>query len=900
MTDFDLERIGAGLPFAAAVPELQDAVAATGLAVVQAPPGTGKTTTAPPAIASRIGAAAQGRVVVVQPRRVAAAAAARRLAHLTGTAVGGLVGLTMRGAREVGPRTVIEFVTPGVLVHRLLADPGLSGTSAVILDEVHERALETDLLLGMLIELRQLREDLVLAVMSATLDAGSFAQLLREGLGVGLVPVVDSPALRHPLEVRWAPGAGHRLDERGVRGEFLEHVARTAAAEHRRGLAEDPELDALVFLPGAGEVARVAQRLRALSEAEIIELHGRVPAAEQTRAVSGREPGDPPRIVVSTALAESSLTVPGVRLVIDAGLSREPRRDTVRRMSGLVTVSESKASGAQRGGRAARTGPGVVVRCFEPASWAAMPEHSLPEIRTADLTSAALTLACWGAPGGEGLSLPDPPPARALADALSTLRSLEAVDARGLPTSAGRRLAGLPLDPRWGRALLDGSRLVGSRLAAEVVAAASDDHRAPDGDLPRLLRELRAGEHPGAARWRSEARRLQRMAESSRSAASTGTPAGPAAARASGASDGSAEAVDAVEAVGLVVALAAPERIARRVDPGGRQWLLASGTRAGLGADSGLQHGQWLAIADVARSSSAAADGTGAVIRSAAGLERETAELAAGPLHASELSVSFIGGRARARRVEAIGAIELASTPARPTRAQAAAAIARAFEQQGLGLLEWTQPALELRARLAACHRHLGPPWPAMDDAALAGAAQLWLAPEMEALARGASIASLDLLAALRRRLPWPEAVRFEQLAPQRLTVPSGSAHRLQWPHEWEPREVALTDELEHAGDGAGPGGGRDAAPQPVVRVKLQECFGLAESPRLLDGRVAVLFHLLSPAGRELAITADLASFWSGPYRQVRAEMRGRYPKHPWPEDPWTAQATARTKRRGA
>ncbi|WP_144791230.1 ATP-dependent helicase HrpB [Kocuria palustris] len=894
MTDLDLQRLGAHLPFAEAVPRLQEALRGPGIAVVQAPPGTGKTTLAPPAAAQTLDAGPDRRIVVVQPRRVAARAAARRLAHLSGTRLGELSGLTVRGERETGRATAVEFVTPGVLVGRLLRDPELPGTAAVVLDEVHERGLETDLLLGMLLELRQLREDVALIAMSATLDAGSFAGLIEQSLGLPDVPIVDSRAVEHPLEVRWAPGRGHRLDERGVSREFLDHVARTAEQEHRLGLAQDPELDALVFLPGAGEVAHVAARLRESSRAEVLELHGRIPAAEQDRAVAGRGPEDGPRIVVSTALAESSLTVPGVRLVVDAGLSREPRRDAVRRMSGLVTVSASRASGRQRAGRAARTGPGTVVRCYDESTWAAMPERSVPEIRTADLTSAALVLACWGTPGGEGMSLLDPPAPRALADAHRTLRSLEALDDELRPTGTGRRLAGLPVDPRWGRALLDGAALAGARSAADVVAAASDDIRTPDGDLVRLLSRLRRGDHPAAGRWRAEARRLRSLA---------GAPGGDHGADDSergGASRAPADTErpepgigSARDEAGLVVGLAFPDRIARRMDRAGEQWLLASGTRAGLPAGSPLAHEQWLAVADITRSQAAAAAGTGALIRSAAGLERETAEQAAGSLHRRELSVRFVDGRARARDVESIGAIELSATPARPSPQQAAPAIRRALEEQGLELLAWPDPAAQLRARLAACHRHLGAPWPAMDDESLAGRAQVWLGPELDALARGASVRSIDTASALRRLLPWPEASRLDELAPQRLTVPSGASHRLIWPQRWEQPEVALSDAEEHAG------GGRGQVPQPIVRVKLQECFGLAESPRLLDGRLPVLFHLLSPAGRELAITADLASFWSGPYREVRAEMRGRYPKHPWPEDPWSAQATARTRRRG-
>lgn len=897
MMDLDLERLGADLPFAQAVPRLRAALAGHGVAVVEAPPGTGKTTLAPPAAALELGADARSRVVVVQPRRVAARAAAQRLAQLSGTRLGELSGLTVRGQREVGSGTAIEFVTPGVLIGRLLADPELSGTRAIVLDEVHERGLEIDLLLGMVLELRQLREDLALIVMSATLDAGSFRDLIGQALGLDEVPLVDSRAVEHPLEVRWAPGTGPRLDERGVRREFLDHVARTAHREHERGLAQDPGLDALVFLPGAGEVSHVAARLRELSEAEVLELHGRIPAHEQNLAVAGREPDGRPRIVVSTALAESSLTVPGVRLVIDAGLSREPRRDAVRRMSGLVTVSASRASGRQRAGRAARTGPGAVVRCYDESAWAAMPERAVPEIRTADLTSAALVLSCWGAPGGEGMALLDPPAPRALADAHRTLRSLEALDEDLRPTAVGRRLAGLPLDPRWGRALLVGAQSVEESTAAEIVAAVADDHRAPDGDLAGLLRELRRGQHPGSRRWQAEARRLRSLIAGTAVEPSGESP-GPEPQRRRADPEGSREPAahapaDAQEVLGLVVGLAFPERIARRMDERGEQWLLASGTRAGLPRESPLVHEPWLAVADVTRSQASAAAGTGALIRAAAGLERATAERAAGRLHRRELSVRFVDGRARARDVESLGAIELAATPARPDPEQAAEAIGRALEEQGPALLEMSEQALQLRARMAACHRHLGEPWPAMDDDSLGAQAQVWLGPELAALARGASVRSIDTVSALRRLLPWPEASRFEELAPQRLAVPSGASHRILWPQQWESEEVALTDQEEQAGSGRG------QVPQPIVRVKLQECFGLAESPRLLDGRLPVLFHLLSPAGRELAITADLASFWDGPYRQVRAEMRGRYPKHPWPEDPWAAQATARTRRRG-
>ena len=883
---FDLAAIGAGLSFEGSLPALRDALengSSPGAAVVQAPPGTGKTTLVPPLLANMYGGHA--RVVVTQPRRVAARAAARRLSALDATGpdatgpdvtgpdvrgfnVGGpegigksgRVGYTVRGERHAGAGTRIEFVTPGILLHRLLADPGLDGTAAVVLDEVHERGLETDLLVGMLAEVRALRGDLAVVAMSATLDAPRFAALLGDSDG-GPAPVVDCPSVNHPLEVQWLPAPGARLDARGVSRSFLDYVAAAAADAHACALAVDSGADALVFLPGAREVSHVAGLLRSRMgvTADVLELHGQVGAREQDRAVSGRSPRDRPRIIVSTDLAESSLTVPGVRLVIDSGLAREPRRDAGRGMSGLVTVSCSRASADQRAGRAARQGPGTVVRCYSEQAYGAAPAHVTPEINVADLTGAALTLACWGAPGGKGLALPEAPPRQAMEDAVEVLRELGAVSVDGQVTKAGRALAGIPADPRLARALLDGGASLGEQLAAEVVAALSGDHRAPGSDLPRLLSQLRADQGPAGRRWADEARRLATRARRQ----ATGAAAGPAV-PAGG------------DAVGAVVALAFPDRVARRVPGSGGpgQYLLTSGTRAGLPAGSTLSGDEWLAVAEVSRAEGRDAAGTGAVIRAAAPLSAAMAGTAAAHLQSDTVDAEFTGGRVTARRTRRLGAIELSSTPVRPTAAQGRAAVAAALRSGGLAALEWSTAAASFRRRLAFLHRVLGEPWPDVSDSALLSRLDEWLGPELEELAAGKPVSSLDLVQPLRRLLPWPEAGRLDDLAPEALEVPSGSRVRIDYPE---------------------PGDGTAA---PVVAVKLQECFGLAESPRLLGGRVPVLFHLLSPARRPLAVTDDLTSFWSGPYAQVRAEMRGRYPKHPWPEDPWSAPATARTKQR--
>ena len=827
---FDLDAVGAGLPVAAARAALETA-ARTGALVVTAPPGTGKTTLVPPLVANLAG----GLTLVTQPRRVAVRAAARRLAALDGSRLGGPVGFTVRGQREAGPGTAIEMLTPGVLLRRLLAEPELPGVAAVVLDEVHERSLETDLLLGMLAEARQLREDLTVGAMSATLDAEAVAAVL-DGAAV-----VEVPSPLHPLRTEHAPSPSPRLDARGVTREHLDHLARAAARAQR-----EEGCDALVFVPGAREVDETVARLQGLVDGvEVLPLHGRLPAAQQDRATGGRRPGEPPRIVVSTALAESSLTVPGVHLVVDAGLSREVRRDRARDMSGLVTVSASRAAIAQRAGRAARQGPGRAVRVFSEAELAGMPAQSPPEITAADLTDAALWLACWGTPRGEGLPLLTAPPAAEIRAAEETLRALGLVDAEGRPTAAGRRTARLPVGVREARALL-----AGGAPGPDVVAAVSDDHRPVGADLPRLLAQLRAGRAPGAERWRRERDRLARLA---------------------GVASAPPRAVTGEQA-GAVLSLARPERIARRVAEGSRSYLLASGTRAALPEGSGLLGTEWLAVWEVQRAAGRAADGTGAVIRAAAPLSEQDALAHGAGLRREERTAVLEDGAVRARSRRVLGAIELSSTPVAATAEDTVPAVLSAVRERGLEALTWSEAATAFRSRLALVRRELGDPWPAMDEQSLLDSLDLWLAPQLSA--RTARLDRIDLLGALRSLLPWPEASELDTLVPERLPVPSGATARIDYPAPDEP------------------------AGRPVVAVKLQELFGLAETPHLVRGRVPVLFHLLSPARRPLAVTDDLRSFWDGPYREVRKEMRGRYPKHPWPEDPWTAPATARTTAR--
>lgn len=961
------------LPVVEVLPELRERLSpgpsasddAGACLVLAAPPGTGKTTLVPPVLADVLADVAAstpqhtpehrpGRVVVTQPRRIAARAAARRLADLLGEEVGGTVGYAVRGERRAGPDTRIEVVTAGLLLRRLQRDPELSGVDAVILDEVHERSLDSDLLLALLADARAaLREDLTLVAMSATLDADRLRRILGGSSGGsldGAAPLVEVPGRLHPLEEVWAPpGRAGRLGPRGVPREFLAHVAATV----ERALAERSG-DVLVFLPGAREVDDVVSRLRGAAPegVDVLPLHGRLPASAQDAALAPSPTGRR-RVVVATNVAESSLTVPGVRVVVDSTLAREPRLDVARSMSGLVTVGVSRAAGVQRAGRAGREGPGVVYRCCSPTDWARSPLAPTPEILSADLTGAALELAVWGVPDGAGLAWVDEPPAAALAAAREALERLGLAGADGV-TPLGRAVAGLPAGVREARALLATAPVLGARQAARATALLTADLRAPGGDLTALARQVRSG-GAGSGAWKAEARRLEQAcrraaAEQSGNPEAAGSASGgPQAPDALGTSSspgtgrgregtgrpdgvgqdapGSGEgagAHDLESAVALVAGTAQPQWIARRRGPApqaGKEAHYASvaGTGLRLPSGSALAESKWLAVAGVDLTS-----GRGdALIRAAAPLAEQTALELAGAWLTEEERTVWEGGRLRTERLRRLGAITLTTTPGPPPGptqvAQAVVARVRAEgAAAGLGALPWDEEALGLRARLALLHEHLGDPWPDMSDAALAERAEEWLAPAVTRLAgqaggaggsgkpgesaasgsaagpgsRRFSLERLDVAQALRALLPWPQAARLDELVPERIEVPSGSQVRVDY--------TAAVGGAAGAAGSVGSAGPAEAgqAGRPVLAVRVQECFGWAATPRIVEGRVAVLLHLLSPARRPVAVTDDLASFWEQGYPQVRAEMRGRYPKHAWPEDPWNAPATRGTGRR--
>lgn len=703
---FDLASIGAGLPVA----ETIDSLPHTGNVVIQAPPGTGKTTLVPPALANH--SAGRGKVIVTAPRRVAVRAAAQRLSTLSGTP--DKVGFAIRGASRTGSE--VEFVTPGVLLRRLLKDPELEGVAAVAIDEVHERQLDTDLVLGMCLELAELREDFRVIAMSATVDAQRFSQLMG-------APIHTTEAVTYPLDIQYAPQPGRAAGSR----EFYGGIAKQAARQHE---------STLVFVPGVREVNLVCEELQGHN---VFPLHGKQTTAEQDAALYT----DEQRIVVATSIAESSLTVPGVRVVVDAGLARVPRRDAQRGMSGLVTVSTSRSSADQRAGRAGREAPGTVIRCYSQDDYQHFSPHTTPEILSADLTQAALFLDCWGA--GPDFPLLDPPPAQALAAARATLERI----------GATQELALLPTDPRLGAALIRH----GSQAAPTIAALA---------DAPTNTTDLTRRPAP-----QKEVKRLSRLVEDL-------GPADP----------------------GEVVATAYPEQVAKRV---GEDYLLASGTRARLLDNSGLAGSPWLAIAEVTLSNAG-----NPIIRTAARIAESAALDAIG---VTEETRAFLrGGRVRGIKVRAAEAIVLSETPVKVTGDAAAQALAAGIREEGLGLFTFSEKAQSLKDRLRHLHAHYGDPWPDVDAADPAE----WLGPELHQIAAGTPTAKIDMYPALQRLLPWPEATRLDELAPQRLPVPSGRDAKIDWSGE-----------------------------RPVVHIKLQECFGLAESPEYCGNRVQ--FHLLSP-----------------------------------------------------
>jgi ATP-dependent helicase HrpB len=822
------------LPIEPVIPPLKAALRDAGAAVLQAPPGAGKTTRVPLALLDEpwLG----GKIVMLEPRRLAARAAAARMAQTLGERVGATVGYRVRMDTRVGPQTRIEVVTEGVLTRMLQSDPSLEGVGLVIFDEFHERSLHADLGLALTLQSRAvLRDDLRVLVMSATLEGGPVAALL------GDAPIVTSEGRSHPVETRYLP--------RPVEGHSEPAVARTV----RTALA-DHDGDLLVFLPGAGEIRRV-EGLLADEDlgpgVRVAPLHGTLGQDAQDAAVAPSRRGER-KVVLATSIAETSLTIEGVRVVVDGGWMRVPRFGPRTGMTRLETVRVTRASADQRRGRAGRVGPGVCYRLWTEGEQAALVPHGVPEILEADLAPLALELAAWGVRDPAELAWLDPPAAAAYAQARELLSQLGALDPSGIITAHGRRMAAMGLHPRLAHMALRATELGQGGLACELAALLGNrdvfrprDGVPPDADVRLRVEALRGGrvpasvDHDAVRRVREEARQLAR---------GLGIRAG----------EGSAE------AAGILLALAYPDRIAQRRQGGGGRFLLRNGRGAAFAHPQPLAEAAYVVAAELA------------------GHGRESRVYLAAPVDLADLEAHFAdqletqetvvwddeAGAVRARRRERLGALVLRESPlSDPDPELVTAALLEGIRARGIGALPWTRVARQLQERLVFL-RHSDPSWPDASDEGLLASLEEWLAPY---LAGATSLARLDLASILESMLAWDQRRRLDEQAPTHVEVPSGS----RIPVDYSDPDA------------------------PVLAVRLQEVFGWTETPRIAGGRVPLTLHLLSPARRPVQVTRDLASFWRTTYFDVKKDLKGRYPKHYWPDDPLAATPTHRVKPRG-
>ena len=830
-----------GLPVEEVVEEVARALVRPGAGVVlRAPPGAGKTTVVPLRLldAPWLAESGAGRVVVLEPRRLATRAAAARMAALVGEPVGETVGYRTRDDRRVGPSTRIEVVTEGILTRRLQNDPSLPGVALVVFDEVHERNLQTDVAMALALDARRsLRPDLRLLAMSATLDTDRISQLL------GGAAVITSDGRQHAVDLRWMPPPPRQ------------RLAEATVPAVLRALREG-EGDVLVFLPGAGDIRRVEGLLAANDSmpegVDVRPLFGALPVAEQDAALAP-SPAGRRRVVLSTDIAETSLTVEGVRTVIDAGQVRTPRYDARTGLTRLQTGPNSKASADQRTGRAGRTGPGLAYRLWSKMEHAARRPYAEPEITVVDLAGFALELAVWGA-SAEELSFLDPPPARSLDEGRALLRMLDALDEDGRPTAEGRAMAELPLHPRLAR-MVTGSLPLGLGWTACVLAALLEDRdvlRGRPDDVPvdvvdraRLLDD-RGARHP-AMDGGAVAGARQRAREIARRVGVEPAPVEP-------------------RSCGRVLALAYPDRIAQA--RGGARFRLRNGTGAWVPKGDPLAAEAFLVVAELD------ADRRDSRVRMAAALDAADVEVAAGVAAEAVASVGWdgSGGELRSTVTRRIDGLVLATTSAAaPPGTEATAQLLDEVRTTRLAALRWTDEARSLQQRVAFLRDAVGDRWPDLSDDALMATLDDWLAPLLVGASRRKDLRTVDLPKVLRRMLGHERAAEIDRLAPTTWTTPSG-------------RRVPIDY-------------GADAG--PVVRLRVQDVFGVTSHPTVAGGRVPVVLHLLSPADRPVQVTADLPGFWAGSYAAVRKDMAGRYPKHPWPEDPAKAAPPQRPRRPG-
>ncbi|MBJ6799979.1 ATP-dependent helicase HrpB [Geomonas propionica] len=814
------------------LPELLAVLQKGNVAVLQAPPGAGKTTRVPLALLAA--PQLEGRIIMLEPRRLAAVNAARYMAQCLGEEVGKTVGYSIRFERKVSKSTRIEVVTEGILARRLQGDPLLEGVAAVIFDEFHERSLTCDLSLALCRDVQLgLREDLRLLVMSATLDAEPVSRLL------GGAPLITSAGRQFPVDVRY------------LKTEPATRLAETTCAGVMKALAET-EGDVLVFLPGAGDIRRCENILQGQigSQVMIAVLYGDLPFAAQELAIL---PGERRKVVLATNIAETSLTIEGVRVVVDAGYSRQLRYDPSTGLNRLDTMRISAASAQQRTGRAGRVAPGVCYRLWTEHTQNTLLPFTSPEIKVSDLAPLALDLAQWGVADPASLSFLDAPPAAHLAEGRALLRALGALDARGTLTDLGARMAALPMHPRLA-AMLVGSLAAGhAPLACTLAAILSERDILPRGsgsisesDLLDRLDALRERRDPQGART------VERLAAYFR-----GTL---------GVADAAAHADAAT--VGRLLLMAYPDRVGRERSPGTGRYLMANGTGAKLSQRSNLRAQPFIVAVEVEGGAAEAE----IHMASAVSLEAIRSGCTAGITRERRVFWDEREGRVVARDEERLGAVVLSERAAVPEKEEVAAALLQGIVSgSGIGGLNWSEQAAQYRNRVRFLARALPEEeLPDLSDETLAASMGQWLLPYLQGVRSLAQLAKVDLLQPLKSMLDYRRQQLVEREAPTHLQVPSGSRVALEYPAEGE----------------------------PFLAVKLQEMFGLAETPRLARGRVPVLIHLLSPARRPIQVTADLKSFWNGAYREVCKELKGRYPRHPWPDDPWNAPATRHVKKR--